>query len=71
MQIKERTRKGTGQQIVFKLISQPVKLLDRMMVTDMRSCVFPDMLLRIEIRRSWWKEENCQGWVVGQALAKG
>jgi hypothetical protein len=55
----------------FKLVSKSVKFLDGVIMTDMTPSVFPDLLLRIEVRRAWGKAENFNCGMVGQALANG
>ena len=51
MEVKQGTRERSSVQVSFKCSSQQVKFGDGMIVTDCLSRGFPDMLLRIEVRR--------------------
>ena len=56
---------------MFKLVSKSVKFLDGVIVTDMTTGIFPDMLLGVEVRGAWGKEEDFQGRMLGEKLTNG
>ena len=57
--------------MVFKLVSESIKLFDGVIMTNVAPSIFPDVLLRIEVGCTWRQETDFQGWMVDEELTKG